>query len=128
AVGREAPVVFGAGEVVELDGHVVRNPVQPLDGTAGVGGDMRKAFSNEQLEPLIFRIRGRRVVLDADLARLYGVDTGRFNQAFKRNRHRFPGDFAFQLTAAEVETLRSQIVISNAQASDSLASMWPQFV
>jgi ORF6N domain len=53
------------------------------------------------------------VVLDADLARLYGVDTGRFNQAFKRNRHRFPEDFAFQLTAAEVETLRSQIVISS---------------
>jgi len=89
---------------------------------------MAKAFSNERLEPLIFRIRGHRVVLDADLARLYGVATGRFNQAFTRNRHRFPADFAFQLGAAEVETLRSQIVISNAQPSDSLGSMWSQFV
>jgi hypothetical protein len=88
---------------------------------------MTKAFKSEQLEPLILRIRGRRVVLDADLARLYGADTGRFNQAFKRNRHRFPNDFAFQLTAAEVETLRSQIVISNAQALDFLGQMSSQF-
>ena len=88
---------------------------------------MRKGINTERLEPLIFRIRGRRVVLDADLARLYGVDTGRFNQAFKRNRHRFPEDFAFQLTAAEVETLRSQIVISKEQATDFSRSMWSQF-
>jgi hypothetical protein len=88
---------------------------------------MTKAFKSEQLEPLILRIRGRRVVLDADLARLYGTDTGRFNQTFKRNRHRFPNDFAFQLTAAEVETLRSQIVISNAQALDFLGQMSSKF-
>lgn len=89
---------------------------------------MAKALSNEQLEPLIFRIRGHRVVLDADLARLYGVDTGRFNQAFKRNGHRFPADFAFQLTDGELQALRSQIVISNAQATDSSTTMWSQFV
>jgi len=88
---------------------------------------MKRAFNNERLEPLIFRIRGHRVVLDADLARLYGVDTGRFNQAFKRNRHRFPADFAFQLSAAEVESLRSQIVISKAQPSDSLRANSSQF-
>ena len=51
---------------------------------------MNETTSNEQLEPLIFTIREHRVVLDADLARLYGVNTKRFNQAFKRNRHRFP--------------------------------------
>lgn len=43
----------------------------------------------------IFQIRGHRVILDADLARLYGVQTKVFNQAFKRNAHRFPEDFAF---------------------------------
>ncbi len=88
---------------------------------------MKKAINTERLEPLIFRIRGHRVVLDADLARLYGVSTGRFNEAFKRNHHRFPNDFAFQLTVAEVEALRSQIAISNRQATDSLATMWSQF-
>jgi len=77
------------------------------------------AFNSERLEPLIFRIRGRRVVLDADLARLYGVTTTRFNEAFRRNRHRFPGDFAFQITADELENLRSQIAISSLQSTDS---------
>ena len=89
---------------------------------------MAKALNNEHLEPLIFRVRGRRVVLDVDLARLYGVDTGRFNQAFKRNRSRFPADFAFQLSVAELQGLRSQIVISNQQASDPTVNpaMWSQ--
>lgn len=89
---------------------------------------MRKGVNTERLEPLIFRIRGHRVVADADLARLYGVDTKRFNQAFKRNRDRFPEDFAFRLTAKEVEALRSQFVTSNRQASDLLGTMWSQFV
>ena len=84
--------------------------------------------SNEPLEPLIFTIRYQRVVLDADLARLYGVKTFRFNEAFKRNRHRFPSDFAFQLTAVELENLRSQIAISSSQAPDSPENDWSQFV
>jgi hypothetical protein len=88
---------------------------------------MKRTRSNEQLEPLIFVIRGHRVVLDADLARLYGVDTFRFNEAFKRNRRRFPADFAFQLTSAEFDTLRSQIVTSNPQAADSLWHNSSQF-
>ena len=62
----------------------------------------------EKLEPLIFAIRGHRVLLDADLARLYGVSTKRFNEAFKRNRDRFPADFAFQITDAEYAILRAQ--------------------
>jgi hypothetical protein len=60
------------------------------------------------IEPLIMLIRGCRVVLDADLARLYGVTTGRFNEAFKRNRRRFPEEFAFQLTPVEFAALRAQ--------------------
>jgi len=70
------------------------------------------------IEPLIVRVRGHRVVLDADLARLYGVTTKRFNEAFKRNRARFPGDFAFQLTQAEMLNLRSQIATSSLENID----------
>jgi hypothetical protein len=67
----------------------------------------------DSVEPLILSIRGQRVILDADLARLYGVPTKQFNQAFGRSRDRFPPDFAFQLTTAEFAGLRSQIVTSN---------------
>ena len=76
-------------------------------------------LSLEALEPLIFSIRGHRVMLDADLAQLYGVTTKRFNEVFKRNRQRFPGDFAFQLTAAEFANLRSQFATSSLQPADS---------
>jgi hypothetical protein len=58
-------------------------------------------------------VRGVRVVLDADLAALYGVSTTRLNEAMRRNRARFPEDFMFQLTSREHENLRSQIAISN---------------
>ncbi len=53
------------------------------------------------IEPLIIVIRGRRVILDADLARLYGVTTKALNQAVRRNRDRFPDDFAFEVTRLE---------------------------
>jgi ORF6N domain len=55
----------------------------------------------EQIRPLILLIRGKKVMLDTDLARLYGVPTKRLNEQVKRNRDRFPEDFMFQLTAAE---------------------------
>ena len=76
---------------------------------------LKKPVSPEGLEPLILVIRNLRVILDADLARLYDVPTYRFNEAFKRNRRRFPEDFAFQLTAKEFADLRSHIVTSNVQ-------------
>ncbi len=60
---------------------------------------------------LILVLRGQKVMLDSDLARLYGVSTGRLNEQVKRNADRFPQDFMFQLTRAEVESLRSQIAI-----------------
>lgn len=85
--------------------------------------------AGQSLEPLIFTIRGRRVILDADLARLYGVTTKRVNEATKRNRQRFPGDFAFQITLSELAALRSQFSILTRQpidyASDKLS--WSQF-
>lgn len=69
--------------------------------------------SVEGVDSKIHLIRGQRVMLDSDLAAIYGVTTAALNQALKRNRGRLPGDFAFQLTAEEFATLRSQIVISN---------------
>lgn len=71
------------------------------------------------LDPLIHSIRGQRVILDADLARLYGVTTKRFNEAFRRNQSRFPADFSFQLSVLEDANLRSQIATSSSQLSNS---------
>ena len=61
---------------------------------------------------MIRTIRGVRVMLDRDLAKIYGVPTFRFNEAIKRNRHRFPEDFMFQLSRAEFDSLTSQIAMS----------------
>jgi len=66
----------------------------------------------ENLAALVRTVRGERVLLDADLATLYGVATGDLNQAVKRNLERFPADFMFQLSVEEWGDLRSQIVIS----------------
>jgi hypothetical protein len=75
------------------------------------------------IESLILNIRNRKVILDADLAEIYGVPTKRFNEAFKRNRERFPDDFAFQLTAEEFAVLRvtnsSQIAMSSPQPAEN---------
>jgi len=65
----------------------------------------------EHIESKILTIRGRRVILDADLARIYGVPTKRLNEQVKRNAKKFPSDFVFRLTNQEVKHLRSQIVI-----------------
>jgi hypothetical protein len=75
-------------------------------------------MAEKSLESLIISIRGRRVILDSDLARLYGVKTSRFNEAFKRNRARFPEDFAFQLTEQEMLDLRSQFAISRSSDTE----------
>jgi hypothetical protein len=65
----------------------------------------------EPLEPLILSIRGPRVILDADLARIYGVATRVLNQAVRRNIHRFPRDFAFQLTSTEIAEQRTEVEV-----------------
>jgi hypothetical protein len=84
--------------------------------------DKKLIASVEQIESRIFIIRGQKVMLDADLAELYGVETKAFNQAVKRNAERFPEDFMFQLISEEfadlrcqidTSSLRSQIVTSN---------------
>src|SRR5437016_14074590 len=68
--------------------------------------------SVEQIDGMIHTIRGVRVMLDHDLAKIYGVPTFRFNEAIKRNRHRFPTDFMFQLTCEEFDSLTSQNAMS----------------
>ena len=70
--------------------------------------------SAERITHSILLLRGQRVLLDADLAKLYEVETRVLVQAVKRNLGRFPEDFMFQLNAEEVAALRSQSVISNA--------------
>jgi hypothetical protein len=74
---------------------------------------MKPALKPENLAQLVFLVRGEKVMLDVDLARLYGVSTKALNQAFRRNNQRFPSDFAFQLSKDEFDHLRSQIVTTS---------------
>jgi hypothetical protein len=77
---------------------------------------MRKSsviLSVPDIDALIVTVRDQKVILDASLALIYGVETGALNRAIKRNAGRFPGDFRFQLTAEDATALRCQIGISN---------------
>ncbi len=71
-----------------------------------------KLVDLSQVEGMIYLIRGLKVMVDTDLALLYGVDPKRLNEQVKRNLERFPEDFMFQLTAEEADSLRSQIATS----------------
>ena len=84
----------------------------------------------EQIAQLIYLIRGQKVMLDFDLAALYGVATKVLNQAVKRNRERFPNDFMFQLTDEEMRFSRSQFVILKSQAiyDQPIPANWSQSV
>jgi len=70
-------------------------------------------ISNEEIKNLIYTIRGKQVMLDSDVARLYHYETRRINETVKRNSERFPIEFCFQLTSKENETLKSQFATSN---------------
>jgi hypothetical protein len=78
-----------------------------------------KLIPTERIERAILVIRDQRVMLDADLATIYGVTTKRLNEQFRRNKSRFPADFAFQLDASEFENLRSQFATSSWAAGDT---------
>ena len=67
----------------------------------------------ESISSKIFEFRGQKVMLDRDLAAMYGVETRTLNQAVKRNADRFPEDFMFRLTYEETSEWKSQIVMSN---------------
>ena len=69
-------------------------------------------ISDDVVENKIYEIRNQKVMLDSDLAELYGVETKRLNEQIKRNLDRFPEDFMFQLTETEWDSLRSQIATS----------------
>lgn len=82
-----------------------------------MGSETGVTIPVEQIAARILLIRGEKVILDADLAELYGVETRAIVQAVKRNPERFPEDFMFQLTREEFEVLRSQVVISKQAGS-----------
>ena len=75
---------------------------------------IQRASTPAEIEQAIHVVRGQRVMLDSDLAKLYGVTTSRLNEQLSRNKERFPEDFAFQLTQQEFASLMSQIAISKA--------------
>ena len=86
----------------------------------------RCATKNKTPNIRILTIRDQKVVLDVDLAHVYGVTTKRLNEQFRRNRNRFPKDFAFQLTTGEFEFLRSQIATLNEDNRGRGDPMWSQ--
>ncbi len=71
------------------------------------------SVTDEAIERRIYLIRNEKVMLDSELAELYGVSTKRLNEQVRRNLKRFPADFMFRLTVEEAEFLRSQFVTSN---------------
>ena len=73
-------------------------------------------LTSDQLDRLIYEVRGERLMLDSDLALIYGVETKALNRAVKRNRDRFPKDFMFQLSEDEWKNLRYQIGTSNSNS------------
>jgi len=86
-----------------------------MEGRISQGGNMSALIPRERIEQTILLIRGHKVMLDSDLAHLYGVTAGRLNEAVKRSKDRFPSDFMFQLMKPEFENLKSQIAISSSK-------------
>ena len=83
---------------------------------------MAKTTQSQPVLPTILTIRGNKVVLDSELATLYGVPTFRFNEAVKRNTARFPADFRFQVTPEEAARLVSQMVKPSVGEAENLRS------
>jgi len=100
----------------------------------GSDGNRKLApIPSEGIAQSILLVRGRRVILDADLAKLYGVETRVLKQAVRRNPDRFPDDFMFQLSSEEASSLRSQLVTSKGRGGRRYArgfpralNVWPQ--
>ena len=76
---------------------------------------LEQILPDEAIINKIYVIRGKKVMIDRDLADLYGVETRVLNQAVKRNERRFPDDFMFRMTPEEMQNWKSQIVISNSE-------------
>jgi len=89
---------------------------------------IKKDDLRASIQSKIYVIRGQRVMLDFDLAAMYGVETRVLNQSVKRNIERFPEDFMFQLTKGEFDILKSQFVISNNSENKSVGALTSQNV
>jgi hypothetical protein len=79
-------------------------------------------YDPEIISGKIFTVRGQRIILDFDLAEIYGVPTKRLNEQIKRNKNRFPADFMFKITSHEWEALKSQIAILNSSMRSQFAT------
>jgi hypothetical protein len=82
-------------------------------------------FPVDQIEAMIYTVRGQRVMLDSDLAKLYGVETKVLNQAVKRNEERFPYDFLIKPDSSELADLRSQIVTLRGVSAENPVMRYP---
>lgn len=78
---------------------------------------MKHIVPVEAIAHKIYLVRGQKIMLDSDLAKLYGVNTKRLNEQVRRNKERFPDDFKFRLTNEEYENLKSQIATSSEEAT-----------
>jgi len=88
--------------------------VEPAPAPSESASALAALPGQQSLAQLVHRVRGEKVLLDADLAMLYGVETGALNRVVKRHLNRFPADFMFPLSAPEWENLRCQMGISSA--------------
>ena len=89
-------------------------PVNPTKETTLVNATQQlEKVMISSVHNAIYNIRGQQVMLDFDLARIYGYEVKALNQQVKRNSGRFPDDFMFQLTSEEIETVKSQVVTSS---------------
>ena len=84
----------------------------------------RAIINSEEIQSRIQEIRGQKIIIDADLAGFYGVETRRLNEQVRRNKDKFPADFMFSLTFQEVEILKSQNAISSFHGGD----FWNHYV
>ena len=89
-----------------------------------IGGKGEIAVSEEVIMSKIYLIRGKKVMIDRDLAELYGVETKVLKQTVRRNKDRFPSDFMFEMSAEELQNWRSQFVTS---ISDKMGLRYPPF-
>jgi hypothetical protein len=98
---------------IVMESNPVRRSLLPFPKGARQMSKSLVRMPLERIEGIILLIRGEKVILDADLAKLYGVTTTRLNEQVKRNKDRFPVDFAFHLTKQEVDNLMSQSATSS---------------
>jgi hypothetical protein len=92
---------------------------------AWAAAEGRKMAKPIDINPLIHKIRGTQVMLDSDLARIYGIDTKVLNQAVKRNIGKFPPEFMFRLTQEEYDNLKSQFATSNLEYDEKTGKFKP---